>query len=844
MKKILLILAVLVAFTANAQQMSKKEFAKLQKKAEAGDFESRCDLAFAIFMGDGCQADEQKGMEMLRALMEQYPDSGDVANRMACAMLSSKEPDTAMAIVYFNRGADLKDTRSMNDLGQSYLFGNFTEQDYAKAHSYFDRSVALESPSGNFWMGYMIYFGLGCDFSPAAAMPFLEKSYSLEHPYAANQLGDIYAEGNPQAGIAADHKKAVQCYLDAVKWGFDYAYMGLAALYRKSGDLDQADHYYQKAAKSGELVAYYEAADMYYDLENWEKCRQWCELGDKAGNKDCSRVLGYLYEYGLGVKVDNQKAARYYEKDTTDFSYNQLGGLYLEGSMGKKMTQQLFDKGVDYLVLAADKGNMRAAYTLGEIYREGCEFAQSDPNKSAHYYKVLAENDVPEGLFRLGQYYEEGIGGQQDTVKALQYMRDAAEREHPLALCYMGDYYHMGHIVDRKDQAMAMDYYKAAADKGSAAGYYLVGRTYLEQGDTMAAMPYLTVAANNNVHQAADRLGNLYNYGSIELVPSGDSALHYYVMAAQQGNPHSCYVVGRQLLREQANEMAVNFLTSGSRNGSDSAMVLLSRCMLQGVGVKSPDNETAYYLAKRATLYDNADGYYLTGLMTMNGIGCQPDEALGKSYLDTAASMGNSDAMLQLVYCYEGERGCDYDHATAISWLKKAASLDNVRAINHLITIYAEGDELVEKDEKKAFELAQYGADTLGSLSSLCWMGYFYQEGIGCVLNSDKAVECYTKAAENGSAEAMFRLAAFYDRDLYVDGDEDEVHIEGNPALSFEWLKKAADAGHVESMYYLGSLYETGNSVVKADKKLAKKYYKMAADNGMEAASAALYRLK
>lgn len=839
---------MLACLSANAQLLTKKEFSQLKKKALSGDVDARCDYAYAIFSGNGCKADEQRGMEMLRELMAQYPDSGYVFYNMGWAMLTAKEADTAMAIAYFNRGADLRSTSCMNQLGRNYLWGNFSEVDYAKANDYFDRAVALESPNGNLWKGYMLLNGMGCDFSPAQALPYLEKSYRLENGLAADLLGNIYAGGIPEIGLAADLRKSAECYLNAVKWGYPGSYMGLARLYLRAGDIDQADHYFGLAAQSGEMDAYFEAEVMYYDLENWEKCRQWSERGDKAGNKDCSRVLGWLYEYGLGTKVNYKKAAEYYKKDTTDVAYSQLGDLYLEGHLGK-LDKNTYQLGRDYHYQAAELGNESSIYTLGSIYLNGNDFEPADYARAAHYFRTLADLGSAQGQYIMGRMHEEGLGVEQSADKAVNYYRLATEQGHSSAACYLGDYYREGCIGGvEKNPSAAFAYYVSSANDGNPMGYYYTARSYLEgcgvEKDTAAAVHYLSQAARGEVAPAADRLAGIYRYGAIEVVPNPDSALAYYIMGMQLGNAHSCFVVGSKLLEEGSSEMAVQVLDNGAQRGSDSAMVLLSKCMLQGVGMKTPNPELAYSLVSVATTYGNSEAYYIKGLYTRMGIGCQPEEALAKSYLDTSAAMGNAAAMYQLVFAHEQGYGCDPDHEQAVSWLRKSASLDYAPAINLLITLYMNGDEVVAKDESKAFALAKYGADILGSLGSLRILAQCYQQGIGCVLSTAKAVELYTKAAEHGSVDAMVDLYELYSEDYYIDGDEDEIHIESNPELAFSWLQKAVEGGSATAQYYMGAMYEQGVAPVKADKKLAKKYYKLAADQGFGPARAALYRLK
>lgn len=842
MKHLLLILCMLVAVAANAQQLTKKEFSDLKSRADKGEYAAQCDYAFAIATGNGCKAEESKGMDMLQQLIVAYPDSNYAPYLLGMANLTAKETDTVQAILLLKRAADMGYRAAMNTLGFSYLTGDFTDQDYAMADRYYTMSIATGSSTALYYKGEMIYHGLGCDFDHAKALEYYNRAYALESPMAAGRLGDLYLVGEPNL-VDVDLAKSAECYRNAVKWDAPAFNIGLGNVYQIAGDTAQADYYYNEAVKAGNLDAYESAAVMYGD-NNHAKCMEWLERGTKAGNHYCAYMLGWMLENQ--EKPDYKKAAECYALDTNAASCYRLGCLYANQRLGKP-SQQNFDKGIDLIVKAAVMGNLDASYDLAKVYTSGTAYCQADPAKAAYYYQVLADSNVAEAQYMLGRFYEDGYGVPADESKALYYLREAADQGHNGARCWLGDFYRIGQMVE-KNQKTAFAYYMSAAENDSPAGLYYVGRSYMEgcgvDIDTNAAVPYLQKAAAYGVPAASDKLANIYNWGTLDIVGNGDSAIYYYHKAAQEGNGHSCYVMADYLLRRDQAAAAVDYLMAGCRDNSEDCMVLLGRCMQEGVGFKKAEPDTAYlFFELAASRFGNAEAYYQMGLARMQGIGCMADEALGKAYLDTAANKGYAAAMYTLGQCYVHGWGCSEDTDLALYWIRKAASLDNVRAINTLAAMYAEG-EGVDKDEAKAFELYTHGAQDLGSLESLTMLGSCYEHGIGCILNSQTAVELYTQAAEHGYAKAMYRLAAYYDQDYYIDGDEDDIHIEGDPAKAQEWLVKAAEAGYVYAQYTLAERYENGSSLVKIDLKQAKKYYTMAAEQGYEPAKAALNRIK
>lgn len=82
------------------------------------------------------------------------------------------------------------------------------------------------------------------------------------------------------------------------------------------------------------------------------------------------------------------------------------------------------------------------------------------------------------------------------------------------------------------------------------------------------------------------------------------------------------------------------------------------------------------------------------------------------------------------------------------------------------------------------------------------------------------------KSAENGDAEAQFKLALMYEAGRATRQDSVEAA---------KWLRKAADQGHVEAQYNLATMYDNGNGVTQnfAD---AARWYRAAAERGYTSA--------
>ena len=70
------------------------------------------------------------------------------------------------------------------------------------------------------------------------------------------------------------------------------------------------------------------------------------------------------------------------------------------------------------------------------------------------------------------------------------------------------------------------------------------------------------------------------------------------------------------------------------------------------------------------------------------------------------------------------------------------------------------------------------------------------------------AVKLYTKAAEQGDADAQFNLG-----DMYEKGD----FVPKNDVEAVKFYKKAAEQGHVKAQFNLGQMYKLGEGTQQSD---------------------------
>ena len=168
-------------------------------------------------------------------------------------------------------------------------------------------------------------------------------------------------------------------------------------------EFSSADKPQKKINKYDDEYAMYNLALSYYYCYGVEKDYNKafdCYL--KAVYKRCPYAfyrLGWLYREGLGTEKNVDKAWEYYQR-ALNMQYSDamtdVGIFYRYGEMG---VEPDYEKAVEWLNKAADKGNAKAMYELADMYLRG-EGVKPDFKYAKNWYlKALrAEDKIVDGF--------------------------------------------------------------------------------------------------------------------------------------------------------------------------------------------------------------------------------------------------------------------------------------------------------------------------------------------------------------------------------------------------------------------------------------------------------------
>ena len=170
--------------------------------------------------------------------------------------------------------------------------------------------------------------------------------------------------------------------------------------------------------------------------------------------------IGIMYFKGLGIPVNNQNAAEYFEK------FAELGNQYakrllaFEYISGKNFKQDI-DKGILLLTECAESGDAFACYKLGTLYLKG-EIVNQNLDKAEKYLLSAEDNEFTQ--YVLGKLYLQKE--KYDIQKAISYFEKFADKN-VQASYQLGRLYFFGADGLERNKEKAIYYLNLSAEQGN-----------------------------------------------------------------------------------------------------------------------------------------------------------------------------------------------------------------------------------------------------------------------------------------------------------------------------------------------------------------------------------------
>ena len=424
-------------------------------------------------------------------------------------------------------------------------------------------------------------------------------------------------------------------------------------------------------------------------------------------------------------------------------------------------------------------------------------------------YRRAAELGDPEGMYNLGDIYEDGKGEvTKDEEEAIVWYRKAVEAGHGKSAKALA------HIYKDKDEAMTVEWYRKGIELGDSCCMYNLGWSYaygkggLTKDEAKAVEWYRRSAkVDTSCGCGMVALGISYEEGKDGLSVDKKQAVKWYQKAAALGHPRGMLRLG--LAYEHAmggltkdEVKAVEWYRKAAEAGNARGMSFMGHAYEYGqLGLTKDETKAVEWYQKAAEAEDSLGMRYL-GYAYYNATGgLTKDDVQAGVWWRKAAEAGDATAMFNLGFFYEYGKGeLTKDKAKAVEWYQKAAEAGNANAMNSLGNCYEYGKGGLTKDEAKAVEWYKKAAEA-GDATAMCNLGICYYNGReGLTKDEAKAVEWYKKAAEAGNARAIFNLGVCYE--FGVGG------LTKDKVKAMEWYRKAAEAGNSKAAERLQELEE------------------------------------
>ena len=278
-------------------------------------------------------------------------------------------------------------------------------------------------------------------------------------------------------------------------------------------------------------------------------------------------------------------------------------------------------------------------------------------------------------------------------------------------------------------------------------------------------------------------------------------------------------------------------ITQLAEQGDAEAQYELGRMYFLGKGM--PRNATkALEWYQKAAEQGNALAQNELGNLYSKGVLVKQNIFEAAKWYQKAAEQGIANAQYNIGYLYDwGQGGLSQNRVEAIKWYKKASGQGNGEASLRLgaMYMYAVG---VEKDEKEAIVWYKKAAEQENK-EAMERLGDYYSNR-GPNQNYTEAIKWYRMLVNSGNktGTVLQNLAEAYEK-VDNDTEAEKWYLEARKSFL-----RSAEKGDMNSMFYLGLMYQYGCLGIPKDKTEAIKWYRKAAALGEETAKKCLQELE
>jgi SEL1 protein len=295
--------------------------------------------------------------------------------------------------------------RAAGYLGRMYLRGDGVRQDFERAKFWFDRGVKFGDPQSQYGLGLMLLHGYGIPKNVSRAAELFKAAADQDYAPAQVQIGALYLD---------------QGHAD---------------------DLANANHYFELAARYGNLEAFYYLAEM--------------NLAGVGREKSCSTAVGFyksVAEKAEPLVSSWVEANIAYEDGDHELAFLEYLG----------MAEQGYEKAQNNVAYMLDPQQSRLRLPPWLINSKEKPKLLQNPGLALIYWTRSSKQGNIDSLVKVGDYYLEGIGTDADVDKAVMCYAGAAEYQQSAQALYNLGWMHENGVGLNQDFHLAKRYYDSA----------------------------------------------------------------------------------------------------------------------------------------------------------------------------------------------------------------------------------------------------------------------------------------------------------------------------------------------------------------------------------------------
>lgn len=410
----------------------------------------------------------------------------------------------------------------------------------------------------------------------------------------------------------------------------------------------------------------------------------------------------------------------------------------------------------------------------------------------------------------VGIWYYTGEHINRDYSQAYEWWKKASLKSNVRAIANLGMCYQLGRGVER-DSVDAMRLYEKSIKEGNSA--------------------LLSQRAENASKSAFDAMlaGDCYEKG-VGVKKDYAKAAGFYSQAAAKGSIDGMRQTGICYLNSKDNAKALQYFEKGASRGDLSSEYWVGKILLGGMNVPADKQQAIVYLLKAAEGGMPAAQTEI-GTLYAEGNGVAKNIVQAAEWHRKSALQGNAKGMWNYGNALKNGLGVAKDYDRALFWMSEAAQYGYHKSFRSLIAHmdsigadpflnYVRGMRLylVDGEMKEAtnqFKKVEKAKVEEGKIMQAVILADKRNEKP----NAKKAAKELEKLPNN--PEAVFYLATLYETGNGVDQDMDKA---------MELYQKSSDMGYGKAQSYLADIYYEGRGTEK-DLVAAVSLYRKAQDN-------------